>query len=73
MKAPLAPGMPGLTVSANLVGSVPVRVEIVADRNREDLCLLGCEVIEARSAPLSPIDPVDRPLEFAMRLPATAS
>ena len=53
-----AMGLPGLTVSTNLVGSVPVGVQIVAGRYREDLCLLAGKAIEAGGAPLSPIDPV---------------
>ncbi len=51
-------GMPGLTVSTGLVGRVPVGVQIVAGRYREDLCLLVGEAIEAGGVPPSPIDPV---------------
>jgi len=51
-------GMPGLTVSTGLVGRVPVGVQIVAGRYREDLCLLAGEAIEAGGVPVSPIDPV---------------
>ena len=51
-------GMPGLTVSTGLVGRVPVGVQIVAGRYREDLCLAAGEAIEAGGAPPSPIDPV---------------
>jgi amidase len=51
-------GLPGLTVSTNLVGSVPVGVQIVAGRYREDLCLKAGEIIEAGGVPPSPIDPV---------------
>ncbi len=51
-------GMPGLTVSTGLVGRVPVGVQIVAGRYREDLCLLAGEAIEAGGVPASPIDPV---------------
>lgn len=50
-------GMPGLTVSTGLVGRVPVGVQIVAGRYREDLCLLAGEAIEAGGVPSSPIDP----------------
>lgn len=50
-------GMPGLTVSTGLVGRVPVGVQIVAGRYREDLCLLAGEAIEAGGAPASPVDP----------------
>lgn len=51
-------GMPGLTVSTGLAGRVPVGVQIVAGRYREDLCLLAGEAIEAGGVPASPIDPV---------------
>jgi amidase len=50
--------LPGLTVSTGLVGRVPVGVQIVAGRFREDLCLAAGEAIEAGGAPLSPVDPV---------------
>lgn len=51
-------GLPGLTVSTGLVGRVPVGVQIVAGRYREDLCLLAGEAIEAGGAPPSPVDPL---------------
>jgi len=54
-------GLPGLTVSTNLIGSTPVGVEIVAGHFREDLCLLAGKAIEARGAPVAPIDPVTIP------------
>jgi amidase len=50
-------GLPGLTVSTGLVGRVPVGVQVVAGRYREDLCLLAGEAIEAGGTPPSPIDP----------------
>ena len=53
-----AVGLPSLTVSTNLIGSIPVGVEIVASHFREDLCLLAGKAIEARGTPVSPIDPV---------------
>ena len=53
-------GLPGLTVSTGLVGRVPVGVQVVAGRFREDLCLLAGEAIEAGGTPPSPIDPVQR-------------
>jgi amidase len=58
LRALPAMGLPGLTVSTNLVGSVPVGVQIVAGHYREDLCLLAGKAIEARGTPPSPIDPV---------------
>jgi amidase len=51
-------GLPGLTVSTGLVGRIPVGVQLVAGRYREDLCLLAGEAIEAGGVPPSPIDPV---------------
>src|SRR6202043_2947292 len=51
-------GLPGLTVSTGMVGRVPVGVQVVAGRYREDLCLLAGEAIEAGGTPPSPIDPV---------------
>ncbi len=53
-----AVGLPSLTVSTKLIGSIPVGVEIVASHFREDLCLLAGKAIEARGTPVSPIDPV---------------
>ncbi len=50
-------GMPGLTVTTGLVGSVPCGVQLVSRRYREDLCLAAGEAIEAGGVPLSPIDP----------------
>jgi len=58
LRALPAMGLPGLTVSTPLVGSVPVGVQIVAGRFREDLCLRAGKAIEARGTPPSPIDPV---------------
>jgi amidase len=51
-------GLPGLTVSTGLVGRVPVGVQVVSTRYREDLCLLAGEAIEAGGTPSSPVDPV---------------
>jgi len=50
-------GLPGLTVSTGLVGRIPVGVQLVSGRYREDLCLLAGEAIEAGGMPPSPIDP----------------
>ncbi len=51
-------GLPGLTVSTGLVGRVPVGVQVVSTRFREDLCLLAGEAIEAGGTPSAPVDPV---------------
>lgn len=50
-------GMPAMTVSTGLVGTVPIGIQLVAGRYREDLCLLAGEAIEAGGVPASPIDP----------------
>jgi amidase len=51
-------GLPGLTVSTGLVGRIPVGVQVVSSRFREDLCLLAGEAIEAGGTPSAPVDPV---------------
>jgi amidase len=51
-------GLPALTVSTGLVGRIPVGVQVVSSRFREDLCLLAGEAIEAGGTPSSPVDPV---------------
>ena len=51
-------GLPGLTVSTGLVGRIPIGVQVVSGRFREDLCLLAGEAIEAGGTPSAPIDPV---------------
>ncbi len=51
-------GLPGLAVSTGLVGRVPVGVQLVAGRYREDLLLRAGEAIEAGGVPPAPIDPV---------------
>ncbi len=51
-------GLPGLTVSTGLVGRVPVGVQVVSGRYREDLCLAAGDAIEAGGVPASPIDPI---------------
>lgn len=50
-------GLPGLAVATGLVGTVPVGVQLVAGRYREDLLLLAGEAIEAGGAPPAPGDP----------------
>jgi amidase len=50
--------LPGLTVSTGLVGRVPVGVQLVAGRYREDVLLSAGEAIEAGGTPASPVDPV---------------
>ena len=53
-------GLPGLTVSTGLVGRIPVGVQVVAGRFREDLCLNAGEAIEAFGTPPAPVDPVSK-------------
>jgi amidase len=56
MRALPAMGLPGLTVSTNLIDTIPVGVQIVAAHYRVGLCFLAGKAIEARGAPLSPMD-----------------
>jgi amidase len=51
-------GLPALSVATGLVGRVPVGVQVVSGRYREDLCLAAGEALEAGGTPPSPIDPV---------------
>jgi amidase len=51
-------GLPGLTVTTGTVGRVPVGVQLLAGRYREDLLLQAGAAIEAAGAPITPIDPV---------------
>src|SRR5262245_61578569 len=57
LRATPALGLPALTVSTGLVGQTPVGVQLVAGRDREDLCLHAGEAIETRGTPPAPIDP----------------
>lgn len=54
-------GLPSVAVPTGIVpvegGRVPVGVQIVAGRYREDLCLDAAEAIEARACVPTPIDP----------------
>lgn len=52
-------GLPGLVVSTGLVGRIPVGVQLVAGRFREDLCLAAGEAIEAGGTPSAAIDPAN--------------
>jgi amidase len=52
-------GLPGLTVTTGLVGTVPVGVQLLAGRYREDLLLAAGAAIEAAGAPTGPVDPHD--------------
>ena len=54
-------GLPGLAVTTGRVESdgapVPVGVQLVAGRFREDVLLAAGEAIEARGAPIVPVTP----------------
>jgi amidase len=50
-------GLPAVAVPSGLAGQVPVGVQVIGGRYREDLCLDAAEVIEARCGALTPIDP----------------
>ena len=50
-------GLPGLTVSTGLVGRIPVGVQLVSGRYREDLCLAAGKAVEAGGTPSAAIDP----------------
>jgi len=50
-------GLPGLTVTTGLAGTVPVGVQLLAGRYREDLLLHAGALIEAAGTPPSPVDP----------------
>ncbi|MBL3962244.1 amidase family protein [Burkholderia sp. KCJ3K979] len=58
LRALPAMGLPGLAVTTSIVNGVPVGVQVVATHHREDLCLLAGRDIEARGAPVVPVDPV---------------
>ncbi len=51
-------GVPGLAVPTGVVDGLPVGVQIIGPRFREDLCLAAGEAIEAR-ATLTPRPPID--------------
>ncbi len=50
-------GLPGLAVPVGMHEGLPLGVQIVSRRYREDLCLDAGEVIEAHEPPRTPIDP----------------
>lgn len=50
-------GLPGLAVTTGLAGRVPVGVQLVAGRYREDLLLRAAAIIEAAGVPAAPVDP----------------
>jgi amidase len=50
-------GLPGLAVTTGLVGTVPVGVQLVGGRYREDVLLAAGAAIEAGGVPAAPVDP----------------
>jgi len=50
-------GLPAMAVPTGLAEGLPVGVQVVAPRFREDLALAAAEAIEARAPRLTPIDP----------------
>jgi amidase len=52
-------GLPAVSVPAiHHAGSIPLGVQVVAGRYREDLCLAAAEAIEAHAGIRTPIDPI---------------
>jgi amidase len=58
MLAPAVLGLPGVAVPTGVRNNVPLGVQLVAGRFREDLCLDAAEIIESRAGVLTPIDPM---------------
>ena len=50
-------GLPGMAVPTGIVGGLPVGVQIIGPRFREDLCLAAAQAIESRVGRITPIDP----------------
>jgi amidase len=50
-------GLPAMAVPTGAVDGLPMGVQLVGPRFREDLCLAAAEAIEARAGVLTPIDP----------------
>jgi amidase len=55
--APAILGLPCVAVPTGTCDNVPLGVQLVAGRFREDLCLDAAEVIERNAGHLTPIDP----------------
>ena len=50
-------GIPAVALPMGVSDGLPTGVQVYADRWREDLCLLGAELIEASVGTICPIDP----------------
>ncbi len=55
--APALLGLPSVAVPTGVRDNIPLGVQIVAGRFREDLCLDAAEVVENHVGNLTPIDP----------------
>ncbi|MBI2159501.1 MAG: hypothetical protein HYU25_03760, partial [Candidatus Rokubacteria bacterium] len=51
-------GLPAASVPTGMANGVPLGVQVIGSRYREDLCLDAAEVIEAQHGLPTPIDPV---------------
>ena len=56
--APAVLGLPCVAVPTGVRNNIPLGVQLVAGRFREDLCLDAAEIIENRAGALTPIDPM---------------
>ncbi|HKE42882.1 MAG TPA: amidase family protein [Casimicrobiaceae bacterium] len=50
-------GLPGVAVPTGIVDGLPMGVQIIGPRFREDLCLAAAQAIEAQAGALTPVDP----------------
>jgi len=50
-------GLPAIAVPTGVDGGLPMGVQLIGPRFREDLCLTCAEAIEARANAITPIDP----------------
>jgi amidase len=50
-------GLPAVSLPVGMEGHLPLGVQVMAERYREDLCLAAGRVIEERTGILTPIDP----------------
>jgi amidase len=51
-------GLPAASLPTGLWSGVPLEVQVIGSRYREDLCLEAAEVIEAQRGLPTPVDPV---------------
>ena len=51
-------GFPAVAVPTGVAGGLPMGVQVIGARYREDLCLEAAEAIEAQRPLSTPIDPV---------------